>query len=123
MKFLKEYLKVKMIIQNSNEYTMFQALYMGHDTGDDAKEAYTEEATLTVGAKTKVRDGIYVNQNAKAEIYVTGAEYSNLSSVAFYGNENTKLQIASRTLVYKKLSLLVIFHLIIIENRKIFSKA
>ena len=80
-------------IQNSNEYSVFQAIYMGHAPGEDSKEPYTGETTLSIGAKTKVRDGIYVNQNDTAEIYVSGEEYSNLSSVAFYGNKNTKLQI------------------------------
>lgn len=80
-------------IQNSNEYTIFQAIYMGHVSGADSKAAYTGKASLYVESKTKVRDGIYVNQNESADIIVSGAEYSNLSSVAFYGNANTKLQI------------------------------
>lgn len=81
-------------IQNANENTMFEAVYMGHDSGTDSKEAYTGKATIYIGPKTIVRNGIYVNQNASAEIFVTGSQYSNLTSPAFYGNANTTLQVA-----------------------------
>lgn len=82
-----------LMIRNANENTRFQAIYMSHDAGTDSKESYIGKAVLEIGPKTVVRDGIYVNQNSSAEVLVTGAEYANLSKVAFYGNENTTLQI------------------------------
>ncbi len=81
-------------IQNATDKTRFQAIYMGHDEGNDSKVAYEEAADLSISSKTVVRDGVYTSQNTSADISVTGVEYSNLSAVAFYGNENTKLQIS-----------------------------
>ncbi len=83
----------ELIIRNANEHTILDAVYMGHGAESDAKEAYTGKAALSISAKTVVRNGIYVTQNLEADICVTGPEYSNLTSPAFYGNEKTNLRI------------------------------
>jgi len=78
-------------IQNANEKTMFQAIYMGHDEGTDSKVAYNGKATVSIGPKAVVRDGIYVNQNETSEIAISGN--GNLSNVSFYGNDSTLLDV------------------------------
>lgn len=78
-------------IQNANENTKFQAMYMGHGEEADSKVAYTGKATLAIAPKTVVRDGIYVNQNSVSDILVSGS--GNLSDVSFVGNDNTTLRV------------------------------
>ncbi len=83
-------------IQNANEYTMFKAMYMGHDEGDDSKAPYTENAIINLCPKVTVREGIHTAGNSSATIKVDGN--GNLNYTAFYGDANTTLEVKQSTL-------------------------
>ena len=79
-------------VTNANSETMFQGIYMSHDAGTDAKVPYTGNASLNIGPKITVRDGIFTNLTAEGksvQIEVTGA--GNVSNIKFYGDDKTTL--------------------------------
>lgn len=84
-------------IQNSNDKTMFQAIYMGHDAGSDNSDdnvPYTGSAVLNLDEKVTVRDEVDTSVNSQAVINITGAEGRQANAKEFYGNENTTLTIS-----------------------------
>ena len=105
-------------IQNANEKTIFQAIYMGNDEGSDKKTAYTGEAYLKMGEKVSIRDGVFAELNSLATIDITGsgAEVSsnNVNNVKFYGNSSTTL--TARNVSLNKASINNVGHLILDEN-------
>lgn len=78
-------------VKNANSKTMFQAIYLSHDSGTDAKIPYTGSATLNIGPNLTVREGIYSKLNSNASIQIAGNGY--VRDLLFSGNENTTLQI------------------------------
>ena len=90
-------------IQNANSNTMFQGIYMSHDAGDDSKVPYTGAATLNLGPKVTVRDGIFTETNSIASVEISGD--GNTYDLAFYGNAQTTLTVKNtilyRTSLYK----------------------
>lgn len=76
-------------VTNSNEKTMFQAIYMGHDAGSDNKVPYQGTAALNMDAGVTVRGRVDVSKNSQAQISITGGRYDHGKAKEFYGNENT----------------------------------
>lgn len=74
-------------VQNSNDYTMFKGIYMGHTDENGDKEPYFGAARLQIDPKTVVREGIYTRENSLASINLEGTGYANAKE--FYGNDNT----------------------------------
>ena len=89
-------------IQNANEDTVLQAVYLGHDAGTDSKTSYTGTASVQMGEKVSIRDGIFTDSNSSASIEIVGtgqdASSNNVNNVSFYGNENTTLTVKNATL-------------------------
>ncbi|MCI9596761.1 MAG: hypothetical protein HFE75_05585 [Firmicutes bacterium] len=78
-------------VRNSNDETMFQGIYMGHDAGNDSKVPYTGNAVLNLDAKAIVREEVDTSWNSQAEINITGNENGYVKAKTFYGNEDTTL--------------------------------
>lgn len=78
-------------VKNSNDETMFQAIYMGHDAGNDNNVPYRGNAVLNLDAKAIVREKVVASQNNRAEINIAGNENQFAKTKKFYGNENTTL--------------------------------
>lgn len=74
---------------NSNEETMFKAIYMGHEAGGDNNVPYKADAVLNLDAKATVREGIYTSYNNRAEINIKGETSQSARIKQIYGNENT----------------------------------
>ncbi|HCT91385.1 MAG TPA: hypothetical protein DF613_08425 [Lachnospiraceae bacterium] len=81
-------------VVNSNEKTLFQGIYMGHDSGSDNKVLYQGAALVKLDAKAVVRDAVDTSQNSQAEIYISGTGDSAAKATKFYGNENTAMTLA-----------------------------
>ncbi len=78
-------------VQNSNDKTMFQAIYMGHDAERDNKVPYRGTAVLNLDAKVTVRGRVDVSKNSQAQVNIVGNEHDNVKTKEYYGNENTTL--------------------------------
>lgn len=78
-------------VKNSNDKTMFQAIYLGHETESDNKAPYLGEAVLNLDAKAIVRESVDVALNSRAKITISGEENSYARAKQVYGNENTTL--------------------------------
>lgn len=80
-------------VRNSNDETIFQAIYMGHDEGNDNKVPYTGNCVLNLDDKAVVRDRIDVALNTRADITLAGPVNRTARAGTFYGNENTTLTV------------------------------
>lgn len=81
-------------VQNSNDETMFQKIWMGHDDENGDKAAYEGNATLNLDAKAIVREQVDTSMNSQADINITGTEGQQAKAKTFYGNENTTLTVS-----------------------------
>ena len=82
-------------VRNSNDKTMFKAIYMGHDKGNDNKKPYNGNAVLNLDAKVTVRENIVTSGNSKAAINISGGANQAAQAKKFYGDENTTLTVDS----------------------------
>ncbi len=80
-------------VLNSNDDTMFEGIYMSHDSGDDSKVAYTGAATLTMDDGALVRGGVYTDKNTvSSAVNISADSIGQVGKAAsFYGNANTIL--------------------------------
>lgn len=78
-------------VKNSNDKTMFQAIYLGHEAESDNKAPYLGEAVLNLDAKAIVRERVDAALNSRAKITISGEENSYAKAKQVYGNENTTL--------------------------------
>lgn len=81
-------------VRNSNEKTMFQAVYMGHGAESDNKVPYEGAVIVDLDAGATVRDQVDVSRNSKAEITISGGENENGKTVKFLGNDNAVLTLS-----------------------------
>lgn len=77
-------------LQNSNEETMFQGIYMGHGAGSDRKSPYKGNAQVKLDGKAIVREPIDSSENSRASVEVIGGQYGT-KAIKYHGNENTTL--------------------------------
>ena len=76
-------------VQNSNDETMFQAIYMGHGAVD-GDVPYQGAAELKLDAKAIVRESVDASLNSRAEIQVSGTrDIDYAKAKQFKGNEAT----------------------------------
>ena len=76
-------------VQNSNDETMFQAIYMGHGA-IDGDVPYQGAAELKLDAKAIVRESVDASLNSRAEIQVSGTRNIDYAKAKqFKGNEAT----------------------------------
>ncbi len=76
-------------VQNSNDETMFQAIYMGHGA-IDGDVSYQGAAELKLDAKAIVRESVDASLNSRAEIQVSGTrDIDYAKAKQFKGNEAT----------------------------------
>lgn len=76
-------------VQNSNDETMFQAIYMGHGA-IDGDVSYQGAAELKLDAKAIVRESVDASLNSRAEIQVSGIrDIDYAKAKQFKGNEAT----------------------------------
>ncbi len=76
-------------VQNSNDETMFQAIYMGHGAVD-GDVSYQGAAELKLDAKAIVRESVDASLNSRAEIQVSGTrDIDYAKAKQFKGNEAT----------------------------------
>lgn len=80
-------------VRNSNDKTIFQAIYMGHNQENDNKVPYTGNCVLNLDDKAVVRDRIDVSLNSRADITLAGPANRTAKAETFYGNENTTLTV------------------------------
>ncbi len=78
-------------IQNSNDKTNIQGIYMGHGPGVHKDVPYTGAATLRMDVKVAVRDAVDTSMNSQAEIIVSGSANKYAKANQYVGNENTVL--------------------------------
>ncbi len=78
---------------NSNEKTMFQAIYMGHDAGSENMTPYRGDAVVNLDAKAAVRGKVDVSRNSQAQVTVSGGKEDYAKAKAFSGNEHTTLTV------------------------------
>ncbi len=78
-------------IQNSNDKTNIQGIYMGHGPGVHKDVPYTGAATLRMDVKAAVRDAVDTSMNSQAEIIVSGSANKYAKANQYVGNENTVL--------------------------------
>ncbi len=78
-------------IQNSNDKTNIQGIYMGHGPGVHKDVPYTGAATLRMDVKVAVRDAVDTSMNSQAEILVSGSANKYAKANKYVGNENTVL--------------------------------
>ncbi len=81
-------------VRNSNDKTMFAAIYMGHDAQNDQKVPYTGTAKVNLDAKAVVRGSVDVSKNSQAQITVSGGEYDSAKVSNFSGNAHTTLTVS-----------------------------
>lgn len=78
-----------LMVQNSNDETMFQAIYMGHGAVD-GDVPYQGAAELKLDAKAIVRESVDASLNSRAEIQVSGTrDIDYAKAKQFKGNEAT----------------------------------
>ncbi len=82
-------------VRNSNDKTMFQAIYLGHQAESDNKAPYLGNAVLNLDAKATVRGKVDAVFNSQAEITISGGANSYAKAKQIYGNENTTLTVNS----------------------------
>ena len=75
-------------VRNSNDKTMFQAIYLGHQAERDNKAPYQGKAVLNLDAKAIVRERADVSLNSQAEVTISGGVNSYARAKQIYGNEN-----------------------------------
>ena len=80
-------------INNANEHTLFQGIYLAHDSENGVYTAYNKQATLRMGKRTNVRDGIHAEGSEEALIEIKGTISDTASSTKFVGDENTTLRL------------------------------
>lgn len=83
--------KASLTVTNSNDKTIFDAIYMGHGTENGNHTSYQGEAVLNLDDKATVRKDVNASQCSKASINMTGKQYSYARTKKFVGNENTTL--------------------------------
>lgn len=83
--------KASLTVTNSNEGTIFDAIYMGHGTENGNHTSYQGEAVLNLDDKATVRKDVNASQCSKASINMTGKQYSYARTKKFVGNANTTL--------------------------------
>lgn len=81
-------------VRNSNEDTVFQAIYLGHGAGNDGNVPYQGLAKLNMDAMAAVRDSVDVSPNSRAEIRIAGGKNDSAKTNNFWGNENTTLTLS-----------------------------
>ncbi len=81
-------------VKNANSNTIFQGIYLGHDTVNNTYKEYNGQATLNMGELAKVRDGINSKNSTDATIHMKGGSSSGTAGVTkFIGNDTTKLKV------------------------------
>ena len=81
-------------VENANSNTIFQGIYLGHDTVNNAYKEYNGRATLNMGERAKVRDGISSKNSTDATIHIKSGSSSGTAGVTkFIGDNNTKLKV------------------------------
>ena len=83
--------KASLTVTNSNEGTIFDAIYMGHGTENGNHTSYQGVAVLNLDDKATVRKDVNASQCSKASINMTGKQYSYARTKKFVGNANTTL--------------------------------
>ena len=66
---------------------------MAHDSENGVYTAYNKQATLRMGKRTNVRDGIHAEGSEKALTEIKGTISDTASSTKFVGDENTTLRL------------------------------
>ncbi|MEY8391607.1 hypothetical protein AALA98_09575, partial [Lachnospiraceae bacterium 45-W7] len=89
-------------VKNSNDETMFQAIYMGNGRGTDNKVPYYGKAVLNLDAKAIVREGVDTVLNSEAEINITSAANDFVKLEDIYGNDNTTLTLIQGIMEHAK---------------------
>lgn len=81
-------------VENANSNTIFQGIYLGHDTVNNTYKEYNGRATLNMGERAKVRDGISSKNSTDATIHIKSGSSSGTAGVTkFIGDNNTKLKV------------------------------
>ena len=83
--------KASLTVINSNDETMFQAIYLGHGTEGDNMAPYQGDAELNLDAGAIVREKVDASLNSHTEITISGGANSYAKAKQIYGNENTTL--------------------------------
>ncbi len=78
-------------VRNSNDKTMFQAIYLGHGTETDNYSPYQEDAVLNLDAGATVRGSVDASLNSQSEIFVSGGINSYAKVKEIHGNDNTTM--------------------------------
>ena len=107
-------------VRNSNEKTMFQAIYMGHESGNDGNVPYDGEAELNLDAKLTVRENIDTSLNSQAVINLSGGKYDSAKAKSFFGNNNTTLTVNQCSIEQAVVE--NVGNLVIQDNACVFSK-
>ena len=81
-------------VKNSNDETMFQAIYMGNGKGTDNNVPYYGSAVLNLDAKVIVREGVDTVLNSQAEITISSQADKTVKVKDIYGNDNTTLTLS-----------------------------
>lgn len=76
-------------VRNSNSESMFQAVFMSHDKGNDNKVPYYGNAVVDLDSKLIVRESLDVSKNSQADITITGGGYDDAKVKKISGNDNT----------------------------------
>ncbi len=79
-------------VQNSNDKTIFQAVYMGHEAVD-GNVPYKGRASVNLDTRVRVRDYVDTSLTSQAEIQVTGAKNSSAWTRQYRGNGQTTLTV------------------------------
>lgn len=90
--------RASLTVRNSNDETMFQAVYMGHGAEGDNKGPYRGTAVLDLDTKLVVREKVDVSLNSQADITISGSENDYAKVKTFSGNENTTLTLSRSTI-------------------------
>ena len=83
--------KASLTVTNSNDKTIFDAIYMGHGTENGNHTSYQGEAVLNLDEKATVRKDVNASHCSNASINMIGKQYSYARTKKFVGNENTTL--------------------------------
>ncbi len=81
-------------VKNSNDETMFQAIYMGNGKGTDNNVPYYGSAVLNLDAKVIVWEGVDTVLNSQAEITISSQADKTVKVKDIYGNDNTTLTLS-----------------------------
>ena len=90
--------RASLTVRNSNDETMFQAVYMGHNAESDNKVPYQGTAVLDLVTKLIVREKVDVSLNSQADIVISGDENDFAKAKTFLGNEDTTLTLNRSTI-------------------------